>query len=474
MRLLREHLFYVVLAGSVLVIGGVLLAVSISLSGGIKEKWENRRNIINDLRRLASGTPVNQKILDNRRRYVENIRNTASSVESQSEKFNRGDYQLIQFTLPDGKKENAFPMNRDLYEKHDLAFKLTDKYVDGLESLRNSLKPVPGWTEEDLKQRVQIWEKKLQKMRELEMLEEERRVPRTEEPSAMERYLRGRGGRIPPTGVPEATIAEEAGPLWARYSVQELAIMSLKLDNASEGMVYVTRDALNPVFTHPMPNAMPEECWKAQVHLWVVGDIIAAINETNQQALRSGGTTIKSPNVMNAAVKRLVQIKNVSYAKSGMEGSPRRGVPTGRGRPRRGGRSEAAPAPAPAIDNLTQRAACPEYDVIHYTFTVIMPSRYLPDLQQNLISRNYHTILQWQQSSITEEQSREQDIYYYGIEPIMEITITGELLLLSSWERDLMPVEVLAAEVAPQALRPQDVERLKDARYDTTMLRTTR
>ncbi len=461
MRLLKEHLFYIVLIGSVLVIGGALAAVSISLSGDVEQRWEQRQDLIRDLSRFAHGNPVNQQILNNRKRYVENIKNAANAVKSQAEEFNRSNYQIIRFDLPDGKKVNAFPMDRDLYQKYDLTFSLTKKYINQLNSLRNSLKPVPAWTEEKLKEETESWEKKLQQLKEMEgYTTGERRAEATVSPSG--RGDRTGRGRIPTVARGAEAEGEKDVPEWTRYTAQELAAMSLKLSNASKGMVYVSEEALNPVFISPRPNAMPETCWDAQIQLWVLGDIIGAINDTNQQALRSEGTTIKKPNVMNAAVKRLVEVRDISYFQTETTvGREARASGIGSGTSQVGSAAFAA--------NLTQRSGCRQYDVIHYTFTVIMPSRHVLDLQQSLMSRNYHTILQWDQSSITKDETRKQDIYYYGTEPVMEITIEGELLLLSSWERNLMPIEVLRNRVNPSALRPQDIERLKDAGYETTM-----
>ena len=74
-------------------------------------------------------------------------------------------------------------------------------------------------------------------------------------------------------------------------------------------------------------------------------------------------------------------------------------------------------------------------------------------------------------------------LYYYGTEPVMQVTIKGELLLLTGWERGtadpntpgkfldkyppLVPTEMLQQQFPPgpgnPALRPEDAARLEPA-----------
>ena len=70
------------------------------------------------------------------------------------------------------------------------------------------------------------------------------------------------------------------------------------------------------------------------------------------------------------------------------------------------------------------------------------------------------------------------ELYYYGADPVLEVTLYGELLLLTSWERGtvddeteewvlppLMPDEVLASIQGrtEDAMREEDVARLEEA-----------
>ena len=238
-----------------------------------------------------------------------------------------------------------------------------------------------------------------------------------------------------------------------------------------------------------------------------MNDIIAAINQTNEQAFDAMKAPQASRDVIAAAVKRLVKIEigkdyypwaGVSIAPPPQVNTDVRRMPTASGM--RGGGDEddvsmvlggahrptVRPSPtrqtvAPAgelseAQDLSQRGTCPQYEVVHYSFEVVMPARYLLDLQRNLIERNLHTVLSLQ---ISQEQGREDSKdYYYGPEPVVRVIVQGELLMLSAWTRGawdpktnqwskeyppLMPPEVLAAlneKSGGLALRPEDRRRL--------------
>jgi len=133
---------------------------------------------------------------------------------------------------------------------------------------------------------------------------------------------------------------------------------------------------------------------------------------------------------------------------------------------------------AVTADTLTQRVSNTDYDVARYAFTVVMPSRFLPRLQRNLLAGNLHTILDVDMAPLVGDETGGQktaDYHYYGPEPVLLVTIRGELLLLTAWERGswddkkngwlyppLMPRQMLdrfAAAGRTTALRAEDMRR---------------
>jgi hypothetical protein len=142
-------------------------------------------------------------------------------------------------------------------------------------------------------------------------------------------------------------------------------------------------------------------------------------------------------------------------------------------------------------DSLTQYTANTLFDVSDYSFTVIMPTRYLPVLEQKLLKQNYHVILNEEVVPVDSASTANAggammgggfgmpggtssnvkgDLYNYGTEPLSRVTITAQLMLMSNFTRGqwdktakkwisypLMPVEVMK-NIPQSALRDEDKE----------------
>jgi hypothetical protein len=54
-------------------------------------------------------------------------------------------------------------------------------------------------------------------------------------------------------------------------------------------------------------------------------------------------------------------------------------------------------------------------------------------------------------------------LFYYGPDPVVQLTLDVETRLFTNWVRDLMPPEALSTLIPAQALRPEDRERVDDA-----------
>jgi len=301
-----------------------------------------------------------------------------------------------------------------------------------------------------------------------------------------------------------------------QVEAEQRAINALRLRKATEGRIFAVD--LQNVFPAgaitPSKDVTPENLWAAQLSLWVQSDIVGAIAETNEQVLHVG-TAVKKEYVMNSAVKRLDQISvNTTYVQgtapapmtgspSGFQppsgGSPAFTPPAGFGAPPAGrgngfgappagfgappagfgappagfgappsgfgmppagvGAAPAGTAGAQAPAALGNFFSTPDYDVVRYSFTVVMPSRYIELLMKNLQARNYHNILSIDMAELANDPN---SMYYFGTDPVMTVTFNGQLLLLTAWERGtkgkyapLMPVEVLTT----LPMRPEDRER---------------
>ena len=104
--------------------------------------------------------------------------------------------------------------------------------------------------------------------------------------------------------------------------------------------------------------------------------------------------------------------------------------------------------PLSSGDDITGRFANLDYDVVSYAFRVVMPSRHIPLLIKKLEQDKYHTVLSVQMSAIPQDTK-----YYYGNDPELQVTLSCQFLILTSWERELMPAEFL--KTLPESARIQ-------------------
>jgi hypothetical protein len=141
------------------------------------------------------------------------------------------------------------------------------------------------------------------------------------------------------------------------------------------------------------------------------------------------------------------------------------------------------------VARLTGRVTDPLRDVVQYHFKVIMRPQDIQRLFRQLEGVNYHTVLDCRVESIKSGptapvgigggmgEAIPETMYYYGPDPVVEVTIVGELQLLAAWTRGtwneekkdwaddakpLMPMEMLMqiSQKDPAALRPKDQQSL--------------
>ncbi|MHC4983263.1 MAG: hypothetical protein ACYTF6_08870 [Planctomycetota bacterium] len=218
---------------------------------------------------------------------------------------------------------------------------------------------------------------------------------------------------------------------------------------AEAGKIYASLDALDMLYAGGEWHVSLTELWKMQVNLWVMEDILEAIEQTNNQVLSDFSSDRQD--VMNAAVKHLVKI-NITEdyygwrAKESQEAS----ALTGR---RRGSRESGEPLLG---KSLTRRISDEEYHVVRYNFSVVMPPRHVLRLQNNLMGDKLHTVLKVEIAKVDQEtlskppgtDTEERGVvtgitdpsrYCYGTEPVALMTIYGELLLRADWSDKYMP-----------------------------------
>jgi len=513
MAFLRAHAFMLSLVAAVIVPGGAMMAAKIIVSADVGELVERRTKLSSTLKSLKSKPMVNAKVLARETQRVERNRAAARQAIDLDIKWNRGEHKVLQLTYPletgEMKTIDAFPIQRDEYEGYSLIYVFTRTYQEELAALLADLEATQAPTPKEVEAEISRVERKLLAKK----AAEERRnrgatgissdLPRKAPSPGMteippEEYYKGsmmgldKGlGRL---GSRKGAVSASS-EITAKANTEGLA--SIRLKKAKMGRIYADMDSFaNRVFDRAKSEADDATLWQAQVHLWVAGEVVGAIRETNDQVLAKLPENRR--NVIGAPVKRFVSLqvdpdyyigtgkskKKAASGTGGMKAMPMDKMGGymdkmgGYGMMQPGAHKVSRPS---ATSELTQRACCKDYDVVRYNFTVVMPMRYLQDLLLNLLKRNNHTILNVSidraVAAAGSGRSGGQSYYYYGTDPVVEVTVACELLLMTAWERGtydseqkkwsdefppLMPVAVLQniGELLPDALRKEDRDRV--------------
>ena len=468
MGFFKENLFFVLLAAGVILIGGVLLAVASSVGDDVEQGLKKRQDIVSKLAGELRKPRVNSAIVKVEGVRVQTVRDDANDVRSRMIDWNRKTCKPLRLPLLDKDlvvvgHVDAFPIDQDIYRDYSLRYRFTHVYLQEMEALRRRLKPTRLPKKEELDAAKEKWQHHINKEAELDTAKEEEgspakrdRTPRGPVPGYLPQPGSGMVGAWQPRGGSRGTgrgASEDKAGMYARRE--------LMMRQARKGWMYVGETAMEKAFPIAVTGASDKQIWEAQLSLWVTADIVEAIVATNKEAFAKLPKT--DANVSTAAVKRLMHIRTDKDYFTG--GAPtRRGGGTPSGGPIYGpGGMSFGPTPGggrpgfgafrtPGVSQtigkgLTGRTVGTEYDVLHYSFSVIMSEKYLPSLQKNLMTRNLHTILKVEEQEVA---FNEMEMYYYGTEPVVQVTMEWELLLLTAWERGS---EQTATDPSPRALR---------------------
>ena len=421
MEFIRQNVVLIAAAGIFLLLAVVLLSGNMVFSGQIDDSIAEREQLVVDLESLTR-RPINDQMVKAQKKWVRDIQASYEAVLAGSAQWNRRNFEVISAQVGgQARTIYAFPVNPEVYDTSRWRLDLTKSYVDEMAASLEALKPASPPSETEVSDEVPHWIN---------------RLLGSEEFSGM--------SPDDPTLIAEARLR-------AREAIRQGA--------AQNKLIYADAGGLDYVFSGPVTQVTPEDMWRAQVNLWVTQDVLAAIRQTNEAVAAEAiqGDPESVPSVSVSGVRRLLRLTVYGMRYPGVSSGPS-GI-TGR-------------TVSTAPPTVTERQSGKLFDAVYYDLMVIMPLRHLERFQRTLMARNYHTVLSVNASWLEPNPT---DLFYYGPEPMLQVTLRGELLLLTSWVRGawdettsnwrndsppLMPVGALRALPAA-ALRPEDQRRLR-------------
>ena len=255
-------------------------------------------------------------------------------------------------------------------------------------------------------------------------------------------------------------IVVKASPKAIRLAMDKFIVESVK-----KGQLYINKEGLPvpPVFAgQPYVNSLAgADAWNILVSTWVQQDIFNAIKQTNEYAYKQAGITDSAQkNLLNSAIKRVERIEISDMMNASLLSKVSSAIDSKvndiKTKANMQGKDPAAELAKlyevlnlPKIDNLTGWYPNRKFDVVNYSITVLMPSRYVSILQRKLIESSYHVILDQEvvvdvklptvkTKDLKLNANNKLDdalLTYYGVEPLSRVTIKGQLLLPTDFTR---------------------------------------
>ena len=179
-----------------------------------------------------------------------------------------------------------------------------------------------------------------------------------------------------------------------------------------------------------------EDCWFAQVHLWIQTDVVDAMASVNDGAAKKLVAQGVNPWVGILPIKDFISLRvSDEYV------SERRTFSSGSGAGVASDRDIAYPPGAPG---LTMTGSYTDADcqflVLYFSLRIVMDQRLLPKLIERICNDRFHSLLQVSYRAVEPNPAMTGRIY--GADPVVLVTMDFETHMLGSLFINAMPDEV--------------------------------
>lgn len=412
MEFLRRHLFFLIcgLGG----IGGVALGITgYNAMDQVTKEMAHPRKLFSDLAAL-SRKPVNQAIIDRERARIDRIVANRNAVVAQARSLTR--YKPLRADVfPDG-NVGATEAFRKAYAKH--MHDLMDTLAWGELTWGGVATP----------QGIEIMKAKLARdeQSETSWSGESTRVAHDVQPAAPP---------MTPAGVLTQTGAERNFVARAHLAVARLRYCyATSFDDPRPRIVPSLRFAEPMRDTGRMEAVLLEDCWAAQVQYWIYADVIAAIRALNDEAAGRIASQGGKPWVGVLPVKDIISVRLANADLYVTDDPAQYAMPSAAG-------PDAAAPPGNNGSYFTQTVGSDDYDVVQFSVKLVMDQRSVLEFVDHLYRDSFHTLLRV--AYVTVEPNRAMIGKIYGPDPVVQVVMDFETVMLAEPFRRWMPQETL-------------------------------
>jgi hypothetical protein len=463
MRFFQDNLFFVVLGLVTVVVCGGLMGIAMHFDGVFEKQLQERKSLAGKIAARERQDGVNNDIINSHKQYIEGVKEDVKDARIQNVAWTSDNFSIPMLELLGSQKQDfTLPFKKEVWGVNQFYNKFVGFYTRRVQDMitpDGNLKflkvTMPPKAEEIENRRDELLEKILRRLK--------MQITATD---------KGRTKTPPKSGEKQMTPEEEA---------MSDAQRELSLIKAKAGVVYADYGSMGPLFARDevvtQQDLPPVKIWRAHLDMWIKEEVVKALKDTIDQVMAERGIKGPDRNVIVSPIKRIFRIGVDSLSEAELkaaERAPDRGIDfdspedvggpggrrtrvrPGRGRGRGRGGEEEYPdeygMPGGLPKTLTQDVSNKVFDVVEYSFSVLMPTRYLPKLQENLIKRNYHIITNVEitkpfmaAGDLDAPTGRRggtpvmlgegSDLFYYGTEPLRRVTISAQMRMMAAWTR---------------------------------------